>query len=201
MQEWPPGEASPSSAPSSDDLQRQLQALSLRCADQTAQHSTLSAQLADAERREAVLQERVGALQQQLERAQVCVYVCVCVLGEAGEVRGASRVRSCVCMAGSPADCTSTPHLPSSPMLPVQAGGGGQQQQQQLAALSRQCEGLRQERDALRTILEAKVRVLVDEIAKSVTELPAEVGGRAGRLKGLWAGGVVVVGGGGELAA
>lgn len=96
-------------------------------------------------------------------------------------------------MAGSPADCTSTPHLSSSPMLPVQAGGGGQQQQQQLAALSRQCEGLSRERDALRTILEAKVRVLVDEIAKSVTELPAEVGGRAGRLKGLWAGGVVVV--------
>lgn len=104
MQEWPPGEASPSSAPSSDDLQRQLQALSLRCADQTAQHSKLSAQLADAERREAALQERVGALQQQLERAQVCVcmFVCVCVLGEAGEVRGASRVRSCVCYGRVP---------------------------------------------------------------------------------------------------
>ncbi len=48
----------------------------------------------------------------------------------------------------------------------------------QMASLSQQCESLRKERDALRTILDAKVRVLVDEIHKSVGELPQEVRGK-----------------------
>jgi len=58
-------------APSADSLQRQLQELSLRYADKAEQHSMLSTQLAEAERRETALQQAVEALQDQLDEAQV----------------------------------------------------------------------------------------------------------------------------------
>ena len=60
-----------------------------------------------------------------------------------------------------------------------------QQQQQaavpsggaQAAALVAQRDALSKERDALRTILDSKVRVLVDDIGRSMAELPPEVCG------------------------
>jgi hypothetical protein len=61
-----------------------------------------------------------------------------------------------------------------------QAAQQQQQQQQppgggQAAALTAQCDALSRERDALRTILDSKVRVLVEDVGRSVAELPSEV--------------------------
>lgn len=67
--------------------------------------------------------------------------------------------------------------------LQADANSGGQ-----TAALAAQCESLSRERNALRTILDTKVGVLVTEIQKSVAELPGEVrlhGGLASS-KGCW---------------
>ncbi|GAB4823415.1 hypothetical protein N2152v2_010461 [Parachlorella kessleri] len=126
-EDWPPG-VEPT--PSADNLQQQLQELSLRYADKAQQHSTMSVQLAEAERREAALQQAVEALQDQLDEAQAAA------------------------------------------AAPTQDTGGGSGSR--LASLAQQCKGLSKERDALRTILDAKVRVLVEEIGKSVGELPHE---------------------------
>lgn len=65
----------------------------------------------------------------------------------------------------------------------AQAAAAAAQQQQQRAAeprgsnsaaLAAQCDALSKERDALRTILDSKVRVLVDDIGRSMSELPLE---------------------------
>ncbi|KAL4436916.1 hypothetical protein ABPG75_004055 [Micractinium tetrahymenae] len=70
-----------------------------------------------------------------------------------------------------------------------QAAAAAQQQQQEQqrqqqaaawpggassAALAAQCDALGKEREALRTILDSKVRVLVDDIGRSMAELPVE---------------------------
>jgi hypothetical protein len=49
-------------------------------------------------------------------------------------------------------------------------GGGGM-----AAALGARCDALCKERDALRVILDSKVRVLVEDMSRSVAQMPAEV--------------------------
>ena len=50
-----------------------------------------------------------------------------------------------------------------------------QQQTSDIAALRDQCSNHAKERAALKTILDAKIKALVDEIGQSVADLPPEV--------------------------
>ena len=50
-----------------------------------------------------------------------------------------------------------------------------QQQSSDIAALREQCSNHAKERAALKTILDAKIKALVDDIGQSVSDLPPEV--------------------------
>ncbi len=50
-----------------------------------------------------------------------------------------------------------------------------QQQSSEIAALREQCSNHAKERAALKTILDAKIKALVDDIGQSVSDLPPEV--------------------------
>ena len=50
-----------------------------------------------------------------------------------------------------------------------------QKQSSEIASLREQCSNHAKERAALKTILDAKIKALVDDIGQSVSDLPAEV--------------------------
>ena len=50
-----------------------------------------------------------------------------------------------------------------------------QQQSSEIATLREQCSNHAKERAALKTILDAKIKALVDDIGQSVSDLPPEV--------------------------
>lgn len=50
-----------------------------------------------------------------------------------------------------------------------------QQQSSDIASLREQCSNHAKERAALKTILDAKIKALVDDIGQSVSDLPPEV--------------------------
>ena len=50
-----------------------------------------------------------------------------------------------------------------------------QQQSSEIASLREQCSNHAKERAALKTILDAKIKALVDDISQSVSDLPSEV--------------------------
>lgn len=50
-----------------------------------------------------------------------------------------------------------------------------QQQSHEIVSLREQCSNHAKERAALKTILDAKIKALVDDIGQSVSDLPAEV--------------------------
>jgi hypothetical protein len=60
-------------------------------------------------------------------------------------------------------------------LLLQQKQQGSPNQSVELAALREQCSNHAKERAALKTILDAKIRSLVEEISKSITSLPPEV--------------------------
>jgi len=50
-----------------------------------------------------------------------------------------------------------------------------EQQSSEIASLREQCSNHAKERAALKTILDAKIKALVDDIGQSVSDLPPEV--------------------------
>ena len=118
----------------------------------------------------------VDALQRQLEELQLAAerQQAVAAERETGWQQHAEALQAQVAYLQQRQEQQQLQHAAQQQQQQPASGAGPQ-----AARLAAQCDALSKERDALRTIMDSKVRVLVDDIGRSMAELPPEVGAQA----------------------
>jgi hypothetical protein len=117
----------------------------------------------------------VDALQRQLEELQLAAerQQAVAAERETGWQQQAEALQAQVAYLQKQQEQQQLQHAAQQQQQPASGAGP------QAARLAAQCDALSKERAALRTIMDSKVRVLVDDIGRSMAELPPEVGAQA----------------------